>query len=378
MKKVLQLTLPILGMLVMLLALVGQSSVVNAHANLVAGQWKLAGSLNIPRFYHAATLLKNDKVLIVGGESFSGSTFTVLASAELYDPSTGKWSFTGSMHVARYNQTATQLNNGEVLVAGGQDSNNNPLASAELYNPVTGKWSMTGNMNNVRFSHVAQRLQNGQVLVAGGEDKGNSAIASAELYNPSTGKWSQTSSMNIARKDFTATQLRNGPVLVAGGQGNFTNALASAELYNPSTGKWSLTGSMNQIRLGHTATDLNNGQILVAGGEYWSNKGYAIALASAELYNPAIGKWSFTGNMNNLHAHHTATLLNNGQVLVAGNVAQSELYDSKTAKWSLTGSMNYARELYTATRLNNGQVLAVGGQGNSSTPIAQAELFIRS
>ena len=132
------------------------------------GTWTTTGSLNTARAAHTATLLPNGDVLVAGGQDASGNA---LASAELYNPTTGSWTVTGSMATARKSHTATLLANGEVLVVGGL-GNNNPqapcLASGELYDPSTGRWSSTGSMAATRFLHGATLLQNGRVLVAGG------------------------------------------------------------------------------------------------------------------------------------------------------------------------------------------------------------------
>lgn len=142
------------------------------------------GSMHDSRIGHTATLLKNGRVLVAGGLGLYRGDYYYLASAELYDPTSGTWSTTGSMNVGRSSHTATLLNNGKVLVAGGADENYSTLASAELYDPATGTWSTTGSMNIARFGHTANLLNNGQVLVVGGEGglSGNYLhLASAEL-----------------------------------------------------------------------------------------------------------------------------------------------------------------------------------------------------
>jgi len=340
------------------------------------------GNLNTARFNHTATLLPNGKVLVAGGVDSNGDPS---ASAELYDPASGTWSVTGSLKTGRQLHTATLLPNGKVLVAGGLDSNGNPSTSAELYDPASGTWSATGSLNTARHTHTATLLPNGKVLVAGGTDNLNS-LASAELYDPASGTWTATGSLNTSRLQHTATFLPNGKVLVAGGfassfNNGSQNPVASAELYDPASGTWSATGSLNTARFNHTATLLPNGKVLVAGGVDSSGN----PVASAELYNPASGTWSATGNLNAARDLHTATSLPNDKVLVAGGEgstfpfppsASAELYDPASGSWAATGSLNTARDLHTATSLPNGKVLVAGGVDDSSfDPSASAELY---
>jgi Galactose oxidase, central domain len=295
------------------------------------GTWTITGSMNAARNNFTATLLNNGNVLAVGGyysDPVKGPI--ALASAELYNPSTGTWTYTGSLHTARWNHSATLLQNGEVLVAGGESfgsgGTTNVYASAELYNPSTGTWTTTGSLHTARYEQTATLLSNGQVLVAGGNTGVFVGLASAELYTPSTGTWKTTRSMTTVRRGHTMTLLQNGQVLVAGGADGAGNLLASTELYTPSTGTWTLTGSLPHLLDGFTATLLTNGQVLAAAG---NDGGY---IADAELYDPSTGAWTATGSLNQARAYQTAALLQNGEVLVAGG-AYNVYYPTYTAEY---------------------------------------------
>jgi hypothetical protein len=139
---------------------------------------------------------------------------------------------------------------------------------------------------------------------------------------------------------------------------------------------WSTTGVLNTARDQHTATLLSDGRVLVAGGH--GGGGY---LSSAELYDPASGTWSTTGSMNAVRTDHTATPLPGGRVLVAGGhggggpLASAEVYDPATGTWSTTGSMNATRIGHTATLLDDGRVMVAGGEGSGGYSLASAEVY---
>jgi len=255
------------------------------------GTFGPTGSMSTLRESHTATLLPDGRVLIVGGLD---RVDHAVATAEIYDPKTGTFSPTGPMHVARAFHTATLLPDGRVLVVGGNAgtwSYDGPfLASAEIYDPKTGKFGPTGSMATPRGWHTATRLADGRVLVAGGENA-RTDLTTAEIYNPKTGRFSPTGSTTVGRVYHAAAPLSDGRVLVAGGGSDYSGGkfLASAELYDPKAGTWTATGSMANRRNFLTATLLADGRVLVAGGY-----GDVAPLASAEIYDPKTGTFSPT------------------------------------------------------------------------------------
>lgn len=347
--------------------------------------WVFTGSLNVPRLGHTATLLQDGRVLVVGG---SGSD-ALLDSAELYDPVTGTWSLTASMHLARALHTATLLADGRVLVTGGSTPStpSRTTDTAEIYDPATGTWSLTGSMNTARSYSSATRLQDGTVLVAGGFSDGT--LKSAELYDPGTGTWTVTGSLVEARYSHTMTLLHDGRVLVARGSddGDLQTTLSSAEIYDPVAGVWSeVAGSCCARSVWHKATLLPDGTALVAGG--WGG----FVLAFSERFNPATETWTRAGDMLTPRSAHAAAVLGNGTVLVSGGWFQmsnppylqyvtgsTEVFAPSTGTWSSSAGLNNARMDHTATLLQDGTVLVAGGVVETSDYeyiiLGTAELF---
>jgi hypothetical protein len=249
------------------------------------------------------------------------------------------------------------------------------------------QFTATGSTTHARYGHSATQLPNGKVLIAAGFPYDQTA----ELYDPATGSYTATGSMSIAGGvDHTATLLPSGKVLVAGGAGSY-GGTAGAELYDPATGTFSATGTMSMVRWGHTATRLPNGKVLIAGGGVWLGSSWT-ASSSAEVYDPATGTFSPTGNLTVGRYRHSAALLPNGKVLLVGGtrqvgayygapwacLASAELYDPVTGQFTATGGMSVARNGATVTVLGNGKVLVAGGNpydGANGVPIASAELY---
>src|SRR5450755_158043 len=365
--------------------LTGGSTAVTAALIGVSGSTALTviqvsvptGSLNNARYYHSATLLNTGSVLVSGGIGpIPGGTGALgpLASAEIYSPGPGTFTFTGNLNTARDEHSATLLNSGKVLIAGGYGTSGE-LASSEVYTPATAAFAFTGNMNAARSQHTATLLPNAVVLMAGGSN-GTAALASAELYNPVTGKFVVTGSLNAARFGATATLLPTGLVLMAGGA-DANGPLTSAELYNPATGLFTPTGALNVARSGATATLLNSGQVLIADGYNYLTTG---PLTSAELYDPTAGTFTLIGSLTSSGWLGTATLLSNGTVLIEGsalNSGVSEIFNPLSGAFAVTSGTLTPRDLQTATMLPTGAVLMAGGHSNAiNAVLAIAELYV--
>lgn len=275
------------------------------------GTFTATGSRKVERANSTATLLLDGRVLITGGsDCASPGEEGVWATAEVFDPATGTFSATGSMHTGRAFHTATLLADGRVLIAGGM--------TAELYDPATGEFSPTGSMTVVRDHHTATLLEDGRVLIVGGAGATYAVRASADLYDPGTGTFTATGSLTTARWLHTATRLADGSVLILGGRSPQDSAYDSAEVYDPRSGTFRDAGSMHEGRQWHTATLLDDGRVLITGG-YWSDGQAGLPLSSTELYDPATNASDPIGSMGTSRAAHSATLLDDGRVLISGN-----------------------------------------------------------
>ena len=248
--------------------------------------------------------------------------------------------------------TAALLKDGEVLVIGD--------GVALQLDPATGQFRSTGTPLNPPYLSIA--LADGRVLIFGGPG--------VQLYDLSTGQFSLTGSQPGADDVDTAVLLNDGRVLAL--TGPFAPRFAGT--YDPATGKFSRIRSPKTVRRDETATLLPDGRVLIAGGSDWAVMVGGHFFASAELYDPVRGTWSPTGSMSTPRDSATATLLDSGQVLIAGgtndnfeDLASAELYDPTTGRFTRTGSMSVARSGQTATRLLDGRVLIVGGNSDVQT-----------
>ncbi len=364
--------------------------------NPAKNEWSFEEPGSDAKFNHTGVLMPNSDSLSFGGRtcSFAGGTPPPYYNCNILIPlgfsggyvpvyekdgkaSDKPWTKDGDLNTTRGFHTSTLLPSGKILTAGGVSDGQENLNSTEIYDPISGKWTYTGSMSVTRSIHTATLLINGNVLVAGGYTLSGSsgATSSAEIYYPDSGAWVPTSPLKKARQDHTATTLPDGSVMAAGGYANGAY-LNSSEIYYPLSAAWVEKANLTINRAQHTATLLKNGKVLIAGGIRHISAGLDV-LKSAEIYDPAANTWTNAADMNIARHSHSATLLMDGRVLVAGGdngfgeIAESEIYDPGTNVWTETvnlpldigagNNMPHARLKHTATLLPDGRVLAVGG-----------------
>lgn len=325
-----------------------------------AGFRMLNTSTLAPRVYHTATLLPNGKVLIAGGLSIGvdGTFGLPVSSAELFDPATETFSGTGAMSAARASHTATLLNNGTVLVAGGLN------ATAEVYDPATGAFTQVGNMVAERGAHTASLLGDGRVLIAGGNQEGPDAfqiypVATAEIYDPTTQTFTSVGDIPYKAAWHTASVLLDGRVLVAGGYGSSCpDPQDGTAIFDPASNSFSAGVSLPGGRAEHTATTLNDGRVLITGGAFDDFCGPGLIYDTAVVFDSATSSYSSEKKMREPRHGHSATLLLDGKVLVVDSLA--ELFDPATSSFAITGDPNVTWTGRLATRLADGRVLFTG------------------
>jgi hypothetical protein len=294
---------------------------------------------------------------------------------------------------ARFAHSATLLTHGHVLIAGGVDNTGAVLTSAEIYQTARdGSNIDAGAMNFARSSHTATILPDGRVLVTGGYGGGVTVRNTAELYNPTTNSWSNVANnMSSARYNHTATLMNDGRVLICGGQtdtaGTVTN---SCDVFCTATSQTGCAGSafqfvaapanLQQARSLHTAVLLKDGKVWFGGG--WNPGATPRFLSTTERFDPTLGIMNSAAPLAQGRAFHTATLMGQGKVLIAGGfngdnstvngnsfgiLRTAEIYDPVANSVVPAAPMNARREMHTAVLTAENTVLLEGGLGNVTT-----------
>ena len=322
------------------------------------GGWQQIDSLNEARYNHSAIQLANGDVLVVGGAVLGDAK-----SCEIYNINSNHWSEVARTNYVRGNHRLILLNSKRVLAVG------SPVTkSCEIYDPDSNKWILTDSLKigRVSASHQVVKLLDGRILVVGGYtrdylDPERETLKMCEIYDEITGKWSIADSMKAKRSSHSATLLKDGRVLVAGG-GISPNPLASCEIYDPSINKWSVTAPMNIAREHHNAVLLPSGKVLVIGGLANNN---LILTKSCELYDPTQDKWEIVDSIQNSDAAQAAFIINDKDLLLIGTNYQQqlvwEIYDYIGFKSKCVNYLNGGSFVNNKIQLKDGKILVSGG-----------------
>jgi hypothetical protein len=340
-----------------------------AFAGGTEGVWSEGPDMVSGHMQHTATLLLDGRVLVAGGRLPENSATT---SAEIYEPGSNSWSPAAPMLSAHGMQTATLLGNGNALIANGIGADGHTTSDTEVYDPSANQWRFAGNITR-RYLDAAVALPDGGAMVMGGLNL-SGLVNDSEIYNPSTNSWHAAARMNQARDGFAAVTLQDGSVLVAGGNQDMQTPMASVEIYDRASNRWRMAAPMLEPRMYFAAQVLQSGKVLVAGG---GNDDVI-----AEVYDPNSNTWSATGATVNRY-EATLTLLADGRVLWVGgggnkNTApdEADIYDPSTNNWSSVYSPPPARWDHTATLLRNGHLLLAGGDpAYQNTPVLASTLI---
>lgn len=320
----------------------------------------------------AAFVLDDGRVLVSGGQSGYGRGIT--ASTELFDPRKETWAPGPSMSTPRYNHRVARLRDGRFLVVGGTTEGHRSLRECELYDPRAGVWKRTGSLREARAIFGIATLPDGRVLVAGGFAS-NSTLDSVEIYDPRTGVWSPGPRMSTRRQDgVLLAPLPDGRLLAAGGMYIPDTTLSTAEVFEPASGRWRRVGSMMGPRAQGTLVALPDGRILAAGGASHAD---GRPPEAAELFDPATGRWGAVDAPSPGLVISTAWL-GGRPVLVGGyhggSLSRVEAFDARTGTWEALPPLRAPRLYAVVAPLADGRVLVAGGEVGPNA-IASAEIL---
>jgi len=366
------------------------ATLVSSTLALAQGQVSAAPPLKEARLHHTATLLKDGRVLVVGGRGVDG--LSALASCELFTPKTNKWTSCAPLATARSHHASTALNDGRLLVTGGTthesvDGQNRfvALASVELYDPKTNTWLPAAPMAEARNGHTATLLLDDSVLVVGGAREQRQHLASVERFDPKTNTWAREEPMGVARWLHAAVRDSEGDVVVVGGRSNAAQqgkgpgvSIADVERFEVKSGTWKTLPPMSEPRqrTAVVAEPAGAGLIVIGGQTATSSTNYA------ETWNPGQTGWqAFENHLSMSLSSHTGTRLPSGDLVVIGGEPPNAVDSTRVQRWvlasttwCLAGELKTARKQHTATLLGDGRVLVVGGT-SSGLPEKTAELW---
>lgn len=342
------------------------SACVNAKADAV--------QLTSPRAAHASVPLDDGRILLLGGCVRDGcEAGPASAMVDVFDPRDGVFTNSGRLLGPKVVSQAVKLFDGRILVVGGWDGGQ-ASATAEIFDPKSGISQSAGALSTTRGDVSVVALADGRVLVAGGFD-GRQRLPGAEIFDPRTGLFTSVGALNEARSGTELVLLKDGRVLVirgVAGRSGATMPISSAEVFDPATGRFTPTGSLLEARFKHAALALPDGRVLVIAGsdERGRDGGKKRTL---EIYDPARGEFTHGGTLH--HARYKLTdavaLLADGRVLIGGSGRYPEVYNPATRRSTeLAVDLGRSWNFMTATVLVDGRVLLAGGYSEGGLEVS--------
>lgn len=345
-------------------ALILSCSFGTAAADAAVPTWTPAGSTAFEHLDATAVALPGGSALVLGGLHWTGTAHDA-QTFERYDRATNTWTTLGPLPEARRSSAAVVLRDGRVLVSGGWNYPQGHTASADLYSPGTDTWADAKPMTSARGAHDLVLLDDGKALAVGG-----TSVGLSELYDPAADTWTPSTG-GESRREPAVAKLADGRVLAAGGSDLYDN-LASADLYDPATRTWKAIAPMHVARTTASAAALPDGRVLVAGG-YEPYTTDLQAATTYEIYDPVTDTWSAPAAMNRTHGNAAAMVrLSDGRLVITGGyMAESrpdggpqrtaEIYDPATGRWTITPEAKVGRSQHVAVALDDDSVLLAGG-----------------
>ena len=324
--------------------------------------WKLTGKMNEKRRAPGIAQLADRTVIAAGG---TGAAKVPLNSVETWDPGTEEWQLITPMNTARDSMGYVLLADGRLMVAGGKSIDKkgvliSSIKESEIYDPETKKWIEIAPMHEERVNNTATLLNDGNVLVVGGGKEDGPYSKTVELYDTTRDVWISLEPLSVGRALHTATKLLDGRVLIVGGRGKKT----SSEIYDPRNKKWSTAGDTEYPRAEHSAIRLPDGSVLITGGI-----GH---LTQVELYNPRTKSWSTIGQLSTGRYRHSSSVLNDGTAVVLGGISEDGIL-ATTETLSFTGTIIELPDIAYKADLYGFNEYEVSESGNGNETINSAD-----
>jgi hypothetical protein len=353
--------------------------VTTTDKSIAPGIWNTTGSMITPRDQFNMVVLDDGRILAAGGHNGSNGWLT---SCEIYDPNTGEWSSTGSLHFPRiWYGHFVKLHDGRVLITGGANpAGSIDYASTEIFDPTTGQWMYSGDLNVARRGIDPIVLKDGRVLVAGGGHgipNQSRYLYSSEIFDPSTDRWSYTGDLDIGIDGIKMVLLSDGRVVGVGGQIAYNPINLQTEIYSPDTETWLLGGDLPVYS--ESLIGLSDSRVLAIGG--WNSDGNGIPNIS--LFNPATRSWTASTPMSVARISMSATMLPSGNVLITGGfpsfnqitaISESEIFNPNTGNLESAAPLGTGRYAPGYAVLNDGRTLVCGG-GNNGQSLSTCEIY---